>query len=248
MSKKWGITAGEVFDKCGVLRTNLGTLRNLFQRLSVVEAFDASDEQEQKHKDFLQVFRSYILTLEESTRTWALYPVIDKSPEMRTAWDTYHDYLKDNLAASKKYMEETWQDFTSHRPLVDEINDVASRLYSKVGTRGLQPMLSVANMFSMADTVMDPFFYLGEDYPAPDMAHLPSTRDLDLSELLNNPTLLMLNLILAKQNKIELMLDVLFQSQPELGKQYRLEKEKVNLLVRERVKRGKTAGDSQIDR
>lgn len=248
MSKKWDITVGEVRDMKDVLRTNLGRLRNLLHRLSVVEAIDASDEQEQKHKDFLQVFQTYIDTLEESTRTWELYPVIQQSPEMRTTWDTYHIYLKNNLAASKKYMGQTWQDFTSLRPLADEIDDAASRLYSRVGTHGLQSMLSVANMLSMVDTVIDPFYYIGEDYPAPDMAHLPSTRTLYLSELLNNPTLFMLNLILAKQNKIELMLDVLFNAKPELRKQYQLKREDVNLRVRERVKREETADGSRLDR
>ena len=90
-----------------VLKTNLGNLKDLLLRLSAVEAIDASYEQEQKHKEFLQVFQHYIGTLEESARTWELYPVIHQSRDMRTAWDTYHQYLKDDLAASKKYMEQT---------------------------------------------------------------------------------------------------------------------------------------------
>lgn len=237
MSKKWDIKVGEIHDKREVLRTNLSTLRSLMLSLSTVEAIDPSDEQEQRHKDFLRSFQTYIGTLDESTRTWELYPVIDKSPEMRTAWDTYHDYLKDNLAASKKYMEQTWQDFTSHRSLVDENEDAASHLFGKVGTPGLQSMLRMENVLSLSGIVVDPFYYLGEDYPAPDMAYLPSTRNLYLSELLNSPTLFMLNLILAKQNKIELMLNVLFEAKPELSQQYQMEKERVNLRARERVER-----------
>ena len=237
MNKKWGITVGEILDTKDVLLTNLGRLRNLFHELDVVEAVDANDELKQEHEDFLEVFQTYIKSLDEGIGTWDLYPVIQQSSEMRTAWDSYHTYLKNNLAASKKYMERTWQDFTSHRSLVDEIDDAASRLYSKAGTDGLQSMASISNILSIVDNVIDPFYYTGEDYPAPDLAYLPPTRDLYLSELVNDPTLFILNLILAKQNKIELMLDVLFNAKPELRRQYQLEKERVNQRVRERVKR-----------
>ena len=237
MSKKWDVTFGEVLDVQHKLRTNHHTLRSLFISMQNEEGAGASEEQIQKHKQFLTAFRSYVDVLEESIETLNLYPVIQHSSAIGAAWDDYHTYLKTNLVASKKYMAHTWRAFTSNRTLVNEIQDAASLLYGKAGTDGLESLASLSTKSGSIADLVDMLYYLGEHYPAPDMAYLPPTRELAAYEILNDPTLFTLNLILAKQNKIELMLEVIFDERPDYRKRYRIKKDEVGRRAAARVRR-----------